>query len=254
MDNTTQGGAQYSIASFEENLANDPSSLFHFAASKDFSGENIMFLNHVREWKAAWTKDSNTNVFPKGDDLRRHLFNVGVEIYAIYVNISTAQFPVNIEAGVYDNLSNIFGGAAKFIDIPESTNIITPFDNPGTLNDGIPLGPLPRPRPSTANTSEASTISNSLSHTSYPEQRYGNVLSRGLESISNIKPRVPEDLEIPGDFSASAFDEAERSIKTLVLRGVWPKYVDAMELASHRPAGESGAATKKRFWPFRSKK
>lgn len=248
MDNTNQRGDRYSKASFEETLANDPSSLLNFAASKAFSGENIKFLIHIRDWKAAWDEDSNPEDFPKGDELHRHLFKVGVEIYATFVKINTAKFPVNIESGVSHNLINVFGQAAKLIDIPETTNIITPFDhpadNPRSLNEGVSLDSLARP--STASTSDASTIANSVSLASFPSNH------EGVENVINIKPRLPSDLEIPNYFSASVFDEAESSIKMLVLRDTWPKYVDAIEELTS--SGSEGPKSKKRFWPFRSRK
>lgn len=253
MDNTSQRGDRYSKASFEETLANNPSSLLNFAASKDFSGENIMFLNHIRDWKAAWDEDSNPKDFPKGSELHRHLFNVGVEIYATYVNINTAEFPVNIESAINLNLTKIFGQAAKHIDIPETANVITPFDhpadNPRSLNEGTSLDSFPRP--STGGTSEASTLANSVSQTSFPS-KHEDVLLRGLKNIVTIKPRLPSDLEIPNDFSPSVLDEVENSVKMLVLRDTWPKYVDAMEESTSRRS-EAGT-TKKKFWPFRSKK
>lgn len=252
MDNTNQRGDKYSVTALEEVLSNNPSSLLNFAASKDFSGENIVFLNHIRDWKAAWVEDSNRSDIPKGNELPRHLFNVGVEIYATFVNINTAQFPVNLEYGISRNLSNVFGQAAKLIDIPETANVVTPFDPPNPRsNDGISLGSFSRP--STGSTSEASTFSQGLSNTS--SHNHEDILIRGLRNIVSIKPRLPSDLEIPNDFGASVFDAAQHSVKMLVLRDTWPKYVDAMkQSASPESQEEERNNTKKKFRFFGSKK
>ena len=246
-DVARQRAGQYTTAALDEVLSNDPSSLLHFAAAKDFSGENIMFLNHIRDWKAAWVEGFNPRDIPQGDELRRHLFNVGVEIYVTYVNINTAEFPVNLEFSVYGNLANIFREAAKHIKLPETRNVITPFDTSAhTPTCGISMGALPRLCGTASSSSEAGDVASTSSSSTHNRE---DILFRGVRNIVYIKPRLPLDLEIPDDFNAATFDGSEHSIKTLVLRDTWPKYLDAkLELQRERLAAErAGNTWAKRF-------
>lgn len=252
-DNTGDNGGIYSIASFEEAMSTNSSPLLHFAVNKDFSGENIMFLTHIRNWKAAWGRLNGK----QGEELsyqRRHLFNVGVEIHATFVNIETAQLAINIESGVQEGLAAIFGEAAKLIDLPGSANVITPFAQPATpVIGGQSISTTSLSRPSTANTSEGATLPASLSEAS-TSYTHNDILLRCLGDIVTIDPRVPPDVEIPDGFDASVFDQAEHSIKMLVLRDTWPKYVeatqnamqDATQESSEEPAPAQPATKKKK--------
>ncbi|KAK2764983.1 hypothetical protein FQN54_008682 [Arachnomyces sp. PD_36] len=248
-DNTNNKG-KYSIASLEEALANDISPLLHFATNKDFSGENIMFLNHIRNWKAAWPEESSSSEIPQNEELYRHLFNLGVEIYATFVNINTAQLAINIESPIQQELTNMFGQAAKLIDLPGTPNVITPFDTPSTPVHGDSFSLNSVSRPSTSNTSEGGTAPTSTSEES-TTYNHDDILIRGLQNIITLKPRVPSDLEIPNDFGPSVFDAAEHSIKMLVLRGTWPKYIDAMEEAAGERSEGEGSKKKSLFSRFK---
>ncbi|KAA8642758.1 uncharacterized protein ATNIH1004_009510 [Aspergillus tanneri] len=105
----------YSLKALEKCLEDDSSALLQFAASKEFSGENIVFLNYVRDWKASWARTTASN--PEYDwnrdprHYRLHFFKVAVEIYTVCVNLKTAEFPINIESRVYSNLTEMFGEA-----------------------------------------------------------------------------------------------------------------------------------------------
>src|SRR5437773_5063836 len=46
----------YSMQALEKCLATDPTELLRFAAMKEFTGENIVFLTQVRDWKVGWLR------------------------------------------------------------------------------------------------------------------------------------------------------------------------------------------------------
>lgn len=108
----------YSKSAFDKCLAEDSRPLFRFAASKEFSGENIMFLDAVRDWKASWATLSdrlgqgyNWDLDPSGHQL--HLFRRAVGIYVTCVDLDSAQFPINIESQIYARLHDTFAEAAR---------------------------------------------------------------------------------------------------------------------------------------------
>src|SRR2546423_1071132 len=46
----------YSMQALEKTLLTNPTELLRFAAMKEFTGENIVFLTQVRDWKAGWNR------------------------------------------------------------------------------------------------------------------------------------------------------------------------------------------------------
>lgn len=200
----------YSRKALERCLKEDSSALLRFAAAKEFSGENIIFLNYVRDWKASWAKISESK--PEYDwnhDLqyhRLHLFKIAVEIYAVCVDLKTADFPINIESQIYSDLTKMFGEAAQSICHSVSTRNVPGFYN---------MAPTHRKKMSTVITVDEDTHALCL-------DAYG----QESQSILNIEPRVPDSVIIPADFTIHVFDQAERSVKNLVFQNTWPKFIN----------------------------
>ncbi|KAJ5312636.1 hypothetical protein PENANT_c007G06881 [Penicillium antarcticum] len=207
----------YSREALGRYLEEDSSALLRFAAAKEFSGENIIFLNYVRDWKAAWAEisesrpDYDWNCDPQY--YRRHFFKFALEIYAACVDINFAEFPINIESRIYSDLMAIFGEASQIIcqsmpgragtrayrNLPESYNTMTTH----------------RKKFSTVITIEEDTQALCLDANPHEGQ-----------SIMHIESRVPDSVIVPSNFTAEAFDQAEKSIKNLVFTNTWPKFID----------------------------
>lgn len=200
----------YSRKALERCLEEDTSALLRFAAAKEFSGENVIFLNYVRDWKASWTKISESK--PEYDwnhdpqYHRLHLFKIAVEIYAVCVDLKTAEFPINIESRIYSHLTEVFGDAAQTI-----SQSIPAKNVPGLYN----MAPTHRKKSSTVITVEEDT--HALCLDAYPHES---------QSIINIEPRVPDSIIVPADFTIHVFDQAERSVKNLVFTNTWPKFIN----------------------------
>lgn len=207
----------YSRNALERCLEDDSSALLRFAAAKEFSGENIIFLNYVRDWKAAWVEISETK--PAYDwnrdplHHRLHFFKVAVEIYAACVDLKIAQFPINIESRIYSNLAGIFGEAVQLIgqSVPGGGGIRTYRNLPETY-----MVPTHRKKFSTVLTLEEDT--RALCLDAYPQES---------QNIMHIEPRLPHSVIVPLDFAVSAFDKAEKSVKNLVFTNTWPKFIDS---------------------------
>ncbi|KAL2384461.1 hypothetical protein RJZ90_001941 [Blastomyces dermatitidis] len=214
----------YSIVALEKVLKGDSPSFLHFAATHDFSGENIMFLNHVRDWKAAWAQSPANLKFQKAnaeeiESYRRHLYNVALEIYVTYVHLFGAQFPINIESEIYRDLKTVFMPAAM-------TLMRLPKRRPGQL--GVPA--TPTDIEATADIFPIHQAPEPDSDISLrkrtPAQEYEDILYRGHQNIVNMVPRLPPGTVIPDTFNEHVYDAAAGSVKVLILRNTWPKYVD----------------------------
>ncbi|KAK2754286.1 hypothetical protein FQN54_007166 [Arachnomyces sp. PD_36] len=216
-------GEMYSQQAFEKQLAEDSASLLYFAAVKEFTGENVLFLNCIRDWKAAWENlaQYEPDYDWKEDPLehRLNLFKVAVEIYVAYVSLTSAKFPVNIESHIYHKLTEMFGEAAKHIQQPASENVIAPFmqsNSPDITRFDYNMAQL-KPRDQ-KNPMESTEDTSALFQKDYPS------LSK---NIMQIDSRIPDDVFIPSGFSASDYDEAEKSVKYMIFTNTWPKLVDS---------------------------
>ncbi|OJD27016.1 hypothetical protein ACJ73_01594 [Blastomyces percursus] len=224
----------YSIAALEKVLKGDSAPFLHFAATHDFSGENIMFLNHVRDWKAAWAQSPANLKFQKAnaeeiESYRRHLYNVAIEIYVTYVHLFGAEFPINIESEIYRDLKTVFMPAAMtLMRLPKRRSgqlsmAATPTDIEASA-DTFPVHPAPEPD------SDISLRKRT------PAQEYEDILYRGYQNIVNMVPRLPPDTVIPDTFNEQVYDAAAASVKVLILRNTWPKYVDYQASIQEREA------------------
>lgn len=211
----------YTMNALETALVKNSTPLLLFAALKDFSGENISFLNHVRDWKAAWNPAmarKSAGVKLEGEALRRHLFNLAVEIYSSFVSMRTSHFPINISSRDQKELEAVFDSAADLIAGPEQDNPTTPFDvesfslTADKSNGTVELSPF---------NDSGSTVD------SFADRSSDHLSMIKKLNLHDIKPRLPANVEIPLSFSPSVFDNAEKSIKYMVLTNTWPKFVQA---------------------------
>ncbi|KAJ6094195.1 hypothetical protein N7467_003040 [Penicillium canescens] len=207
----------YSRKALERCLAEDSSALLRFAAAKEFSGENIIFLNYVRDWKAAWAKISESKPdydWNRDSQYHRlHFFKIAVEIYAACVDLRTAEFPINIESQIYSDLTEMFSEAAQFIgqSVSRGTETRTYRNVPESY-----MVPSHRKKFSTVINVEEDT--HALCLDAYPHES---------QSIMHIESRVPDHVIVPPNFTIRAFHQAERSIKNLVFTNTWPKFIDS---------------------------
>lgn len=196
----------YTMTALEHALKWNATPLQKFAALKDFSGENVSFLTHLQTWKKTWAKSdrekyscklpSERDAEQSSEKLLRGQFNRALRLYAAFVAAEHAEFPINIPSRTLRALDDMFCGPAELLfgdTRSESTyNSATPFDD--------------------ASKSAAHTDVELLPRTSNDTFRPDDVWYWG---------------EIPPNFGANVFDEAEAEIKYLVLTNTWPKFVNA---------------------------
>lgn len=182
------------MSALEYVLERNPAPLQQFSALRDFSGENIAFLTSVHEWKNSFPNSIRNSQFPSADtnmrELVRERFNRALRIYAQFVSNRDAEFPINISSTQQKKLAAVFEGPTRLLygdkRIPDSA---TPF---GAHWDKL---------------TPTDSATNSSSETICAEDR------------------VQFWGEVPDDFNENIFDDAEKSIKYLVLTNTWPKFV-----------------------------
>lgn len=203
--------SKYSIAALEIALRDDIDRLEEFAATKDFTGENILFLKRVESWKENWKlseiKVRNGQIPPV---VICSLYDAAEQIFNTLVHRESSGFPLNIEEDIYLPLDRVFGcsnpgsqecriankypGATKAIVAPFADDMFAGvrqmpgFRGPGRehdYNDEIPPTP---PRK------------------------------------NSITTAPPQNMP-PMGFGASVFDRAEVAVKQMVLTNTWIRQV-----------------------------
>lgn len=213
---------EMTITALENAIATNPLPLLQFAATKDFTAENIIFLIQVRDWKTSWAATPS----PPALHSRALLFNNAVEIYAQSVHEKLAMFPINIEGGIRSRLDAIFEPAVKNLregnwETFDPYNEITPFAG----DEGeMPLSPMSPGSP-------GSPMRTSWPLSSAPPTPKSTFSSEVAEFVRNMD-------DIPREFDEKVFDAAEKSIKYLVVTNTWRKMINEMK-GSRRTSHES---------------
>ncbi|KAJ9612644.1 hypothetical protein H2200_004241 [Cladophialophora chaetospira] len=206
-----------SMAALEKALAVNPDPLLKFAATQDFTAENVLFLMQVRRWKEAFAFAPRLNKAVT-ESAKSHLFSTGVQIYTSRVNDKTTDFPINIESKIRQDLDAIFGPAvptsqlvsneeAKFyvaeswIKSPQTTSA---FDMNTHDHSGDSAETLTAPEPITFPTEKSEPM---------------------FPAHPGVAPLGESRAKMRAGFDEHVFDAAESSIMYLVLTNTWQKFV-----------------------------
>lgn len=185
------------MGALEHVLERNPAPLQEFSALREFSGENIVFLTSVADWRNRLPeamKDGTTQQTKNNRDIVREHFNRALHIYAEFISTSQAEFPVNISHQDLRKLEDIF---------EKPTNLL--YGEERQCDPTSPFDKFTFDLPSPASTDSKKTMQASMA--------------------TSIKDRVQYWGDIPAGFDASIFDAAEASIKYLVLTNTWPKFI-----------------------------
>ncbi|POR32198.1 Uncharacterized protein TPAR_07584 [Tolypocladium paradoxum] len=199
---TNSGESILTMSALEYVLERNPAPLQEFSALRDFSGENIAFLTCVAEWKnslppaarhgAEGANDQNTR------ELVRERFNRALRIYVEFISTRDAEFPINISSQDLKKLENVFESSARILHGEKrDVDPVAPFDIPG-----FSIKPPSSPTTSSHSSEKASVVEG-----------------------AQTEDRVQFWSDIPENLDETVFDDAEKSIKYLVLTNTWPKFV-----------------------------
>lgn len=187
----------------EHTLTKNPEPLQSFSALRDFSGENIAFLTRIAKWRTQFyprigSGERKSSMQPTEVNVRE-CFEVALRIYIDFVSSRGAEFQVNLSSTDFKKLENVFEDAARVVYGEEQTpDPATPFE---TANWRVGSEKTTRP----TNGSEDAIMSPAEQGATMDNIRYWG--------------------DIPECFDEAVFDNAETSIKYLVLTNTWPKFV-----------------------------
>ena len=188
------------MAALRRALSLNPAPLLEFAATKEFSAENVLFLIRVRQWRAQWSAKSASP-----GEMER-LFGFARDIYITLINTKTAEFPINIECKIRSKLDLLFEAAMP------TTLTMPPVYNKheeGVLQEVSILSPVYGAAETNKWASRSTIISVAPLFASHP----------CVEPLGSAKAIIR-----PG-FTEHIFKEAEQSIEYLVLTNTWQKFV-----------------------------
>ncbi|KAF2492512.1 hypothetical protein BU16DRAFT_564963 [Lophium mytilinum] len=189
--------------------------LISWAARKEFTAENMVFLREVRNFRQRWdrslehpqhqTQPSPSSLGKEIDkqpkagpssitaQQRRQQFTEASLIFFTLINPFTAETPINIEYKVFRHLQSLFSSVVfdpyecdTISEHSKRENVVCPWEDDALMLGGL-LG------------------------------RADSVKSESGMGIDHV----------PKDFEVGIFDAAFESIKYLVFTNTWPRYVEA---------------------------
>ena len=219
---SSRRGEMYTMQALEKALHTNHTPLLFFAAKKDFSGENIGFLSEVQNWKRGWTPaptrlmslQQSTKNKPDEESLRRRQFSLAVRIYAFFVCLTRSSYPINLSSAHYKELEAMFDGAAALANAASREAGTTPFNSSWSSKETLDAETLTSRDGVKAETTTVSSFDD-LSIT-------GQQIA-----LTDHEIQIPSWVRVPDEFGPKSFDNAEQSIKYMVLTNTWPKFVAA---------------------------
>ncbi|KAL9561818.1 hypothetical protein ACKAV7_014080 [Fusarium commune] len=198
----SSSGSIFTMGALEYILERNPEPLQQFSALHDFSGENIAFLRAIAEWKSslpASVRGPKNQEDSAAQELVHERFNSALRIYANFVSAQYAEFQVNLSSHDLKKLENVFEASAK-----------TLYGEKRAVDPALPFESFMMTSPAKVNSSGASAHGSE-----------NGIITASIE----VSDRALYWGDIPEDFDGSIFDDAEASIKYLVLTNTWPKFV-----------------------------
>lgn len=211
----------YSMASLEMQIEKNLDPLLRWAASKEFTAENIVFLRAVRDFKKKWATSSKRAALTA--DQQRERYEEAALIFFTLVNPATAKFNINVDHRTYLELNELFAGceyqrfdddSSQYSKTPSGSTDACPWDK----QDG-----------SSAKSDESTAIPTDVDKL-YPVP-VTEILTAGSSlsgSNSSTLTTGGEDdtrpLNVPRNFSVDVFDKAYNIVKEDVFLNTWVRY------------------------------
>lgn len=187
------------MQALEQTISQDIEPLITWAASREFTAENTIFLREVRNFKRKWASLRTVTTAQ-----RRQMFNEASLIFFTLVNPFTAETPINIEYKIFRCLQDIFADVEY-----------DPYQPEGATSASVPST---APQSPSVRDNVVCPWENILS-------RPTSIDSNGSGSSSSTTSTVRSI--VPSQFTENVYDAAFDSIKYLVFTNTWPKYVEA---------------------------
>ena len=229
---SSSSGKLYTMKDLERCLTNenDRKGLQDFACKREFTGENIMFLTQVHDFRSHWY-----SLYNGGSDMppaaKRRMFGAAVIIFAHLVCTDTASVYINIEGRIYKALNAILGDAARaYVSATRGSgsivslfgeNIVEAADTDEFV-ETISMTVLSSIRTDgvSLNSSTASSMTADSSTPLTALSSYGGLVTP-IETGDNT---VIDNFNIARGFDHDIFSDAYKSVKNMVYAQTWQKF------------------------------
>ena len=225
----------YRMPALEKALDMNPAPLLQFAATQDFTAENIIFLLQIKNWRTAWrTMPRNPATGKLTPGSRSRLFSMALYIFQTSVSSQTAEFPINIDDPMARKLTSIFGPhtrqhLARSDSHEDTRSLIMAGENDDRCNRNFYQTDAAIELLEDGKTKFGVTIIKTASAISSPpvSSWQQNPLAEKGNQIPDLDPKLVHE-----ELDEGVFDQAEASIKYLVLTNTWRKFVQGQEIAA----------------------
>lgn len=228
---------EYSLHSLDYQIENNIEPLLQWAAQKEFTAENVLFLRAVRDWKKKWqayeSRHSDTL-----HNIRLQYFEAS-QIYFDLVDPQTAPLRINLDHHTLNDLRTLFAPVAETRGKPDASsstmqstvaasprNAVAPWEDVEDLAaSSSPTLPSPVASPG--------FMSKFPSH-----EDSGSIIVVESIPMREISLSGSEEtiVDIPTAFSAEIFDKAYDIVRNDVYVNTWSRY--EAKFSRPRPTGD----------------
>jgi hypothetical protein len=216
----------YSMASLEMQISKNLDPLLRWAAEKEFTAENIVFLRAVRDFKRKWTNITKRTP-TLGPLQEREKFEDGAYIWFKLVNPLTAQFNINIDYRTYSELEQMFSGLRyEPYDDDEASSKKSSIRSENVVAPWMEAEKEPVPRalsPTRTSTSDEKVVIPSDIDKLY-QFPVTEISIRADVSDDEKAGNVDPSSLVPANFSLEVFDKAYETVKNDVFLNTWVRY------------------------------
>lgn len=213
-----------SVRSMKSFMGNDGQRLIEYAARTRFNAELVIFLRDVDAWKALWSASSSLNV-PMTQTNEASCFRHAALIYFKLVDVTTADFPINISAKTRMLLAESFR-TAKYMGSRGTCSDITTSWIGGTDSEADSMTP-----------EQMQHVEVTLADAEK------NILLNGEQHQPQIRPALdPDSIRLPSlmqpkptdETTLRVFDRAYREVETEAYNNIWLAFVNEGHEAESR--------------------
>ncbi|KAF2396361.1 hypothetical protein EJ06DRAFT_534089 [Trichodelitschia bisporula] len=203
--------ALYSMASLDMQIAKNIDPLLHWAAEREFTAENIVFIKEVRDWKAKWDDALKVSPMLSPEEQTQRFEEAGLIFFRL-VDPVTAKLCINIDSKTLNELAKIFA-TLRYQHYPDELPS-SPGSNLSTKSTNINViapweGEDAGPRVSTMTDTQRRVASAVEKLYTFP--------------AASVESTVSPD-QIPASFTNAVFDRAYEIVRQDVFLGTWMRY------------------------------
>ncbi|TLD27686.1 hypothetical protein E2P81_ATG10974 [Venturia nashicola] len=207
----------YSMATLELQLEKKPSQLMHWAYTKEFTAENVLFLTSVKAFKRKWTLAAKQPI-ELDSTKARALYEEAAMIFFTMVHPVTARRNINIDSPTFRELDDMFKGC--HYDPDDNISSASKSSSHLTQNIVAPWEEVGTPERCHSALSDRGNLLDDHVNKLYP------LPVTQIHSKSDTLTDGPSTIMVPAQFTIEVFDRAYGSVKNDVYLNTWVRFVN----------------------------